>query len=81
MLFQRTKPRETLMAGAIYERDREYNMKEHATITWVGEDCFGIPHVRFRVTIPGFDETDDLRVLAEDVFRSRYRLCHETQAA
>jgi len=81
MFFKRNAAAEQLNEGAVFERAREHNLTEQATVTWVGKDPFGIPHVRFRVTIPGFDEADDYRVLAVDVFRERYRRCRSSQAA
>ena len=81
MFFRRKQNDDVVTAGAVYEREREYNLTEQALVTWVGNDSFGIPHVRFRVTVPGFDEMVDNRVLATEVFQERYRLCRESHAA
>ena len=81
MFFKRSKPEGDLTEGAVYVRDREHNLTEHALVTWVGNDCFGIPHVRFRVTVPGFDEMADNRMLAVEVFQERYRRSGNPQAA
>jgi hypothetical protein len=81
MFFKRHISAHEPNAGETYERNCAHNMIERATIIWVGEDCFGIPHVRYRVTIPGLDSSDDLRVLARDVFQQRYRLADTIQAA
>lgn len=81
MLFRRADRDKSLATGAVYERDREFNLTELATVVWVGNDPFGIPHVRFSVTVPGFDEAPDIRVLSATVFRERYRLSAQASAA
>lgn len=73
MLFKRTDRDKSLATGAVFERQREYNLKEVATVVWVGNDPFGIPHVRFSLIVPGFDDAPDIRVLSASVFRERYR--------
>lgn len=76
MMFKRASKDKSLTAGAVYERDRDYNLRERATILWIGKDYFGIPHVRFSLIVPGFDDAPDLRVLSASVFQERYRPVH-----
>lgn len=72
MFFRRKKLQEALTAGATFKRTREHNVTEFATVTWVGEGPFGIPHVRFQVIVPGHDDAADTRILAVSAFIDSY---------
>ena len=72
MLFRRKPVRAEVAAGAIFERTRASNLTEVATVTWVGSDPSGIPHVRFRITVGGDQEHVDSRILSVAVFTERY---------
>lgn len=72
MFFRRKKLMNALTAGATFKRVREHNIVELATVVWVGEGPFGIPHVRFVVTVPGHDDAEDTRILAVSAFVDSY---------
>lgn len=72
MFFRRKKLQDALIAGATFKRVREHDITELATVTWVGEGPFGIPHVRFQVDVPGHDDASDTRILAVSAFMESY---------
>jgi hypothetical protein len=72
MLFRRSGKKPNIAIGSVYERHLQENIKEQAEVTWLGDDPFGIPHVRFNVVFPGIDESRDARLLAVATFQERY---------
>lgn len=72
MFFRRKKMMNALTAGATFKRVREHNIVEFATVLWVGAGPFGIPHVRFQVSVPGHDDASDTRILAVSAFMDSY---------
>ncbi|MDP6708913.1 MAG: hypothetical protein QF893_21425 [Alphaproteobacteria bacterium] len=72
MLFQRKSATSEVAAGAVFERTRASCLTEVATVTWVGTDPIGIPHVRFLISAPGDRERGDSRILSLAVFTEQY---------
>lgn len=68
-------------AGSVYQRIHSGDIVETATVLSVGEDSFGIPHVRFQVCFerPNRKFLEDARVLALESFAEHY--CQQPQAA
>ncbi len=76
MLFRRENSVSEVAAGAVYRRVHPDNMVETAKVLSVGQDCFGIPHVRFNVSFGRTNRTlfeDGPRVLALASFTEHYR--------
>ena len=71
MFFLRKKEFD-VTKGAVFERKRAHDLLEKATVTWVGEDSFGIPHVRFNICMSGMDDRVETRLLARAVFVFQY---------
>ncbi len=75
-LFKREPNLEAIRAGCVYRRVRADNMVETASVLEITDDSFGIPHVRFRVSIGGADRflfRDGPRLLALRSFAEQYR--------
>lgn len=72
MLFRRKSGKAEVATGAVFERPRASDLTEIATVTWVGSDPSGIPHVRFRITVGGDRDHADSRILSVAVFTERY---------
>ncbi len=79
MLFLRRDDREkicrdTIEQGAVYRRERRYNVVELAEVLWVGLDLSGIPHVRFQLSYLGSEFADEqsTRMLALASFAALY---------
>jgi hypothetical protein len=68
-------------AGSVYHRVHSGDIVETATVLSVGEDSFGIPHVRFQICIerPNRKFLEDARVLALESFAEHY--CQQATAA
>jgi len=68
-------------AGSVYQRVHSGDIVETATVLSVGEDSFGIPHVRFQICIerPNRKFLEDARVLALESFAEHY--CRQPTAA
>ena len=68
-------------AGSVYQKAHSGDIVEIATVLSVGEDCFGIPHVRFKVRFerPNRKFLEDARVLALESFAEQY--CQQATAA
>ena len=68
-------------AGAVYQKAHQGTIVETATVLSVGEDSFGIPHVRFHVRFerPNRMFLEDARVLALESFTEHY--CSQASAA
>ena len=75
MFFKRRRSASSVAEGARFERLREHNIVEQATVVWVGEDPFGIPHVRFKLKVPAIDDAGETRILAVNAFTELYRPC------
>lgn len=63
-----------IKAGSVYQKVHSGNIVETATVVSVGEDSFGIPHVRFQVCFerPNRKFLEDARVLALESFAEQY---------
>lgn len=63
-----------IKAGSVYQRVHSGSIVETATVVSVGEDSFGIPHVRFQVCFerPNRKFLEDARVLALESFADQY---------
>ena len=68
MRFRRKSTTVDVAVGAVFGRTRAGNLTEVATVTWVGADLVGIPHVRFLVSVSGDRARVDSRILALAVF-------------
>ncbi len=69
-----------IVEGAFYERIHNENLVERAEVVWVGNDSFGIPHVRYRMSYrtPSREEGQGTRMLAQTIFAERYRQVIDT---
>ena len=74
MLFKRRKLNESVCAGSVFEPAHSTNPVEQAEVPWVGDDCTGIPHVRFEMSDLRFQsrEPQGVRILALACFAERY---------
>ncbi len=74
MFFKRHRVPDDVKAGSVFRRIHRDNMVETARVLSVAEDCFGIPHVRFRVCYerPNRMFLEDARVLALESFARQY---------
>lgn len=81
MFFRRRNIAE-IVQGAFYERIHNDNLVERAEVVWVGNDSFGIPHVRYRMSYrtPSREEGQGTRMLAQTIFSERYRQVKEAGA-
>lgn len=63
--------------GGLFERKHSHNMLETARVLSIGEDQFGIPHVKYEVKFERPQERgrafEGPRVLALTVFADNYR--------
>jgi hypothetical protein len=80
-LKKRQAVAENVKAGSVYQKTHSGDIVEIATVLSVGEDCFGIPHVRFKVRFerPNRKFLEDARVLALESFAQHY--CQHATAA
>ena len=68
---------ELVSAGSVYCVTRPGNLVETATVVSVNDDSFGIPHVRYQVSIGRSDRhvfEEGPRVLALSCFAEHYNL-------
>jgi hypothetical protein len=68
---------ETVREGSVFRIAREGNLVETATVLAIDDDTFGIPHVRYQVTIGRSDNyifEEGQRVLALSCFAEHYNL-------
>ena len=74
MHFKRRDLTEGICAGNVFERVYATNTVEQAEVVWVGNDCAGIPHVRFEVSYlrSRIREPQGMRILALACFAERY---------
>ncbi len=73
--FRRGPNTEAIRTGCVYRRIRSNNTVETATVIDIHDDPFGIPHVKFKVTIARSDRSlfwDCKRVLALQSFAELY---------
>ncbi len=73
--FRRAPNTEAIRTGCVYRRIRSNNTVETATVIDIHDDPFGIPHVKFKVTIARSDRSlfwDCRRVLALQSFAELY---------
>ena len=73
MFFRRPEARCPLTEGDTYQRRLAHNLIETAGVKGVTTGPQGIPHVTFRVSTPGIDETGEQRILATEVFSRMYQ--------
>jgi len=77
VFFKRGEKLEYLRAGSTFQHLREDNLIEIAYVESIGTDLYGIPHVRFQISltrdkdIRNFDK--GTRTLALSSFADRYR--------
>lgn len=73
MFFKRAKTRE-IIKGAQYERLHNGNMIERVVVLSIGDDSFGIPHVRYRVSYstPNREEFEGTKMLSLESFSDLY---------
>ena len=74
MLFKRRNLNESVYPGSVFERVHSTNTVEQAEVLWVGNDCAGIPHVRFEISSlrSHSREPQGMRILALACFAERY---------
>ncbi|MEE9140716.1 MAG: hypothetical protein V3U18_08075 [Alphaproteobacteria bacterium] len=74
MFFRRHTLLKDVKAGSVYRKVHRDNIVETARVVSVGEDCFGIPHVRFKLCYerPNRMFLEDARVLALESFAQHY---------
>ena len=73
--FKRGPKRAAIRIGCVYRRIRAGNTVETATVLDIHDDSFGIPHVKYKVTIGRSDRSlfwDCKRVLALQSFAELY---------
>ncbi len=73
--FKRGPKRAAIRIGCVYRRIRANNAIETATVLDIHDDSFGIPHVKYKVTIGRSDRSlfwDCKRVLALQSFAELY---------
>jgi hypothetical protein len=73
--FKRGPKRAAIRTGCVYRRNRANNAVETATVLDIHDDSFGIPHVKYKVTIGRSDRSlywDCKRVLALQSFAELY---------
>ena len=73
--FKRGPKRAAIRTGCVYRRIRGGNMMETATVLDIHDDPFGIPHVKYKVTIGRSDQSsywNCKRVLALQSFAELY---------
>ncbi len=73
--FRRGPKRAAIRTGCVYRRIRGGNTVETATVLDIHDDPFGIPHVKYKVTIGRSDRSsywDCKRVLALQSFSELY---------
>lgn len=74
--FGRQSPREEIRPGSVYRRIWPDKTVETATVVAVREDCFGIPHVRYRLCFGlsgSRSYNEGTRVLSLASFSESYR--------
>ena len=75
-MFGRRHSASMVTEGSLFERVHGSSLVELAEVEWIGNDPFGIPHVRFGVSCiwPNRSEPEGgTRVLALECFVERYR--------
>lgn len=73
--FRKGNDGSDVRTGAVYRRVRSDNTVETATVLAIGDDSFGIPHVRYQVCFGRADNKvfeEDQRVLALSSFAEHY---------
>ncbi len=73
--FKRGSDKVAIRTGGVYRRIRANNAIETATVLGIHDDHFGIPHVRYKLTIGRSDRSlfwDCKRVLALQSFAELY---------
>ncbi len=73
--FKRGPDKVAIRTGGVYRRIRANNAIETATVLGIHDDPFGIPHVKYKVTIGRSDRSlywDCKRVLALQSFAELY---------
>ncbi len=74
--FKRGPEKVPIRTGGVYRRIRANNAVETATVIGIHDDPFGIPHVRYKLTIGRSDRSlfwDCKRVLALQSFAAIYQ--------
>ncbi len=77
MFFKRRDQME-ISQGDRFERPLAGYLIERAEVVWIGEDSYGIPHVRVNVSLrtPSREEPQGTRMLARTAFAAQFRLSH-----
>lgn len=79
MFFRRVKDLQQVKEGAVFRRLRSDRTVETAHVLSVAQDTFGIPHVRYELSIEKPLSADRMvegpRVLALSAFSETYREC------
>ena len=84
MFWKETKktPLEEIHEGAFFRREHSNNLIETVRVLSIGEDTFGIPHVKYEVRFERSQERgrafEGPRVLALPVFADHYSHCGES---
>jgi len=75
MFFRRRSNQTRVAEGALFERPLRDNVTEVAEVAWIGQDPFGIPHVRFNMSYRRCNgpEPQGSRMLALETFLSAYK--------
>jgi len=72
----RIDPLKSIHKGGLFQRKHSHNMLEIARVLSIGEDQFGIPHVKYEVKFESSQERgrafEGPRVLALTVFADNY---------
>ena len=73
-LFKHGPSISDVRVGLLYRRVHHDNLVETARVLSVGQDSFGIPHVRFEVSVSSPSRTcfQDDRMLALETFARHY---------
>lgn len=74
MFFKRQTQTQDVKAGSVYRRVHRDNIVQIAKVVSVGKDCYGIPHVHFRLCYerPNRMFLEDARILALESFTREY---------
>ncbi|MBT5673457.1 MAG: hypothetical protein HOI52_03005 [Rhodospirillales bacterium] len=75
-LFKRETGMEAICAGSVYRRVHRDRTVETATVLSIGDDSFGIPHVRYQLSIGRSDKhvmEEGPRMLSLSCFAEQYR--------
>jgi len=73
---------DSIHEGAFFKREHSNNLAETGRVLSVGNDTFGIPHVKYEVRFERSQERgrafEGPRMLALSVFADNYSYCNES---